>query len=153
MSSNEYKNRDRGSVIIPVNGGIALIHRIKGEGAEKQDYYVIPGGGIEDGETIQEASIREAKEELGLDVVITDMCYEFFIKERKQYFFVAKCVGGEFNKGTGDEVKNLDYNRWGYYFAEIIKKEDIANTNILPELAKQAILKDLDKIFEYNVDL
>lgn len=153
MAENENKNKDRGSAIIPLNDGLVLIHRIKGEGAEKKDYYTIPGGGIEAGETIQEASIREVKEEIGLDIELTNICYEFDVRGRKQYFFVSKYAGGEFNTGTGDEMKNLNYERWGYYFAEIIPREKIATTNILPEVAKEAIIKDLDKIFEYNTNI
>lgn len=37
------------------------------------DYWVIPGGGIEEGETSKEAAIREAKEETGLDLSNEEM--------------------------------------------------------------------------------
>ena len=53
--------RNRGAAIIVQEGKIALIKRIR----EDETYYVFPGGGIEEGETAEEAMKREIYEELG----------------------------------------------------------------------------------------
>ena len=45
------------------NGLVAMVHSIK------YDYYKFPGGGIEEGESIKSAMIREAREEAGLIVI------------------------------------------------------------------------------------
>ena len=42
---------------------------IKYKGEKNFDYYDIPGGKIEEGETSNEASIREVKEETGIQVI------------------------------------------------------------------------------------
>ena len=60
--------RNRGSVVLVENQKIGLIKRVRG----KLVYYVFPGGGIEDGETPQEAAKREAQEELGVTVNINE---------------------------------------------------------------------------------
>ena len=54
--------RNRGAAIIVQEGKIALIKRIR----EEETYYVFPGGGIEEGETPEEATKREVYEELGV---------------------------------------------------------------------------------------
>ena len=49
--------------IIEKDGKLALIHK------REFDYYAFPGGGIDEGETYEEALIREVKEETGLIVI------------------------------------------------------------------------------------
>jgi 8-oxo-dGTP diphosphatase len=49
-------------------------------------YYTLPGCAVEPGETLEEAAIREAKEETGLDVEIGDVfsVSEGFFEDRGQ---------------------------------------------------------------------
>ncbi len=49
------------------DGSIVLVKRLN---PPFKDFYAIPGGFVEYGETVEEAAIREAKEETGLDVRI-----------------------------------------------------------------------------------
>jgi 8-oxo-dGTP diphosphatase len=50
-----------------------------------------PGGGIEEGETPEEAAIREAKEETGYEVKIIELLFA----NEKKYNYVAEIIGGE----------------------------------------------------------
>ena len=63
--------RTRVAGIIPMGDGFAFMHRV---GVTKrkdyQEYYTFPGGGLEEGETPEEGTIREIKEELGINVKI-----------------------------------------------------------------------------------
>ena len=70
----------RAAAIIPYNNGIILIQRIKGNKENLQEYYVIPGGGQEEGETIEQATLREVKEELGIEIELTQKYYEIIEK-------------------------------------------------------------------------
>ena len=54
--------------IIEVAGGIVLIER-----RFPPPGWAIPGGFVEYGETVEAAAVREAKEETGLDVTLTDL--------------------------------------------------------------------------------
>ena len=49
---------------------ILLIHRINLERpVGEQEYYVIPGGGVEEGESLQDAAVREVDEETSVKVI------------------------------------------------------------------------------------
>ncbi|MBU6427298.1 NUDIX domain-containing protein [Patescibacteria group bacterium] len=56
--------RHRATAVILKGRKVLMFHRIK----PGHDYFVFPGGGIEPGETAEEAMKREIKEELDLDV-------------------------------------------------------------------------------------
>ena len=140
--------KDRASAIIPYNGGIIVIKRIKGYNKNKEEYYTIPGGGKEEGENIEEATLREIKEELGIDIELTNQCYELDIKGRKQYFFVAKYIAGEIGTGTGEEMANSNYEKYGTYIPQIIPKDEIKNINLLPLEIKNIIIDNWAEILK-----
>ena len=50
-------------------GRVLLVRQHRGADPSAPDYWLLPGGGLEFGETLAEALIREAAEELGVDVL------------------------------------------------------------------------------------
>ena len=96
--------RNRGSSVIIENDKVALIKRVR----DGQEYYVFPGGGIENGESPEQAAIRETFEELGVHISIKDsLGIVNYIGI--QYFFVAEVIGGTFGTGEGEEFRNRRY--------------------------------------------
>ena len=53
--------------IIIRDGKVAMVHSLK------YDYYKFPGGGMEDGEGLEEALLREVVEESGLQVILSSI--------------------------------------------------------------------------------
>ncbi len=142
--------KNRASAIIPYEEGLIVIKRIKGNNENKEEYYTIPGGGQEEGETIEEATLREIREELGIDIELTDKCYELESQGRRQYFFVAKYKSGEIGSGIGEEMTNINYEKYGAYIPEIISIDKIKNIKLLPEEIKGIIMTHFNEIFKNN---
>lgn len=90
----------RSRAIIVRNHHIALIKRQRGE----RTYYVIPGGGMEPGESPEQTAIRESLEELGLNVTIERLLARVVFHGREQYYFFARVIGGHFGTGMGPEM-------------------------------------------------
>jgi len=63
----------RAGVIIVQDKKILLIHRFN----RGKEYFVLPGGGVEVGESVADAAIREAKEETCLNVVLSDSFLDY----------------------------------------------------------------------------
>lgn len=122
------------SAIILINGQdeVALIKR------EKNDtvYYVFPGGGREDGATLEETAIREAWEELGLHVELEGLAAEVVFNDHLNPYFWAKETGGEFGTGTGEEF----VDGMSGYTPVWIPREDLLSYPVRPmSLAKKLV--------------
>ena len=142
--------KNRASAIIPYEDGLIVIRRIKGDNENREEYYTIPGGGQEEGESIEEATLREIREELGIEVKLTDKCYELESQGRKQYFFIAKYKSGEIGSGNGEEMININYEKYGLYIPEIIALDKIKHIKLLPKEIKDIIISDFNDIFKKN---
>ena len=75
-----YTHRISGRGVVIHNNKILL--NMFGNGA----YYNIPGGGVEQGESIKESVIREVLEESGLTVEVAEFLY--FLECEKPYFVI-----------------------------------------------------------------
>lgn len=86
------------AICINDKGEIALTHLLKQDKFGQRNYYELPGGGKKLGETVLEAAIREAKEELGVDVtllhkigIIHDF-YNLIEQENFSYYYLFKVI-------------------------------------------------------------
>ena len=78
------------SVVFVIRNNKILMEKLNYPSEGKDDFYSIPGGGIEAGETPEQAAIRELKEECGLDGTIVRKLTELYNHNRTEYVFEVK---------------------------------------------------------------
>ena len=93
--------RIRSSVVIVEKGQVVLIRRVW----NGSTYFVFPGGGVEKGESLEKAAIREAMEELGVKVKVKDCIYRLEYEDNPQYFFLSEITSGTLGTGRGEEYR------------------------------------------------
>ncbi|MGX1264098.1 8-oxo-dGTP diphosphatase [Rossellomorea marisflavi] len=124
--------RDRAGVLLIEDGRIALIERKRGG----RLYYVIPGGGIDPGETPMKAAIREAHEELGITVASIQPCMTFKQNGIHHYFLVGRYEG---TFGTGEGAEYTGHLR-GSYKPIWLPLEQVASIPLYPEQVKSFLV-------------
>lgn len=106
--------RLRAGIVLIRESNVALIERYRAG----RHYYIFPGGGVDEGETPEQAAMREAMEELGIAVLIRQQVAEVQLGQKsRQFYFLVEEVGGEFGSGTGEEfsASNRDDPQKGIY--------------------------------------
>jgi mutator protein MutT len=123
--------RQRSGIILIEENKLALIERHRAG----QHYFAFPGGGVDEGETPEQAAIREAEEELGIRVEIKQKIAEVIFNGNLQHYFLAKKLSGEFGTGTGEEYEEFN-PAYGTYLPLWLSLADISTHNVVPrELA------------------
>lgn len=89
---------------------VAVLHEGKILLTQREDFetWILPSGGVDDGESLAQAAIRETKEETGLDVELTRLVgvYSRLGSWWNGYMvlFAAKPVGGEIKCQEGETI-------------------------------------------------
>ncbi len=129
------------------NNKILLIHRINTEkaGADRE-YYVIPGGGVNDGEKIEDAVIREIKEETDLDVTLSEFFFEVEDANprggiRKGYYYLCTYVSGEPKLREDSEEAEEMKQGVHLYKPMWLDLAELESVSLFPRQIKEPIIK------------
>ena len=130
--------RVRVAALICKDGRVLFIEHKKGD----KTYWLLPGGGVEFGESLPQCVVRELKEETNLDIEVGNLAFVsdtitpeeslLFSKERRHVVnivFYAKHVDGELKVGDEERLYDLKY----------IPIEDIPNLLIHPPVNRQIV--------------
>ena len=93
----EKRPRIRAAVAVLNEGKLLLVQHTKGP----KSYWLLPGGGLEWGEGLQEAAAREVLEETGLQVTVHDLLLvSETLSPNGQKHLVHLVFGGKLEGGT-----------------------------------------------------
>ena len=135
--------RIRAGVVLIEDNKVALIERYR----DGKHYFVFPGGGVDEGETPQEAAVREMEEETGLRVTVKRELAEIHFGLSMQHYFQVECNGGEFGSGTGEEYTDADpdHPAQGVYIPVWMPLAELPeHDNVYPAEVAELILKSVD---------
>jgi len=137
-------------VIIPdVEGKILLVK----QSHEGKDIWMVPGGGIEEGENSKEAAVREVHEETGLEIEVKRLLWhvEEVSESRGQRFvnfFLASIEGGELSLGSDPE---FDDNHQVLKETRFFSKQEINKLKrVYPEYLRTELWEALEPKYFYN---
>jgi 8-oxo-dGTP pyrophosphatase MutT (NUDIX family) len=119
--------RIRAGCVLIEGNKLALIERYRAG----RHYFSFPGGGVDEGESHEQAAVREMEEELGLQVKVIRKIADVIFNGRPQYYFLVEKIGGEFGTGTGEEYGNYD-PAYGTYQPLWMPLDEILNHNVVP---------------------
>jgi len=102
--------RIRVAVALEEEGKVLLIRHQKGS----KTYWLVPGGGVEYGESVRQAAVREMQEETGLDVQVDElaMVAESLAPDHSRHVlhlvFKGRQTGGQLRLGREDNLPEDD---------------------------------------------
>ena len=90
--------RDRATLVV-VRDGLVLLARDAGQG-----HFNMPGGGIENGESPEQAAVRELLEETGMTATTTESLFTWDSTVARHHVFRVEAEGEPIKGGEVDEL-------------------------------------------------
>lgn len=142
MANIQEKVIERARAIIISSDKILLINRIK----ENDSYWVIPGGGVERGESREQAVERECLEELGIKVQVEKLFLRRIsdkpgMEGQPEFFYLCSMIGGKVGTGQGPEFQpGIQYD--GGYKISWVNLKKLPGMNLKPQEVKNRIIQE-----------
>lgn len=118
------------------------------KGMKKEDYYDIPGGKIEDGETPEQAALREMKEETGLNIYNLKHKGNMIIEYPDRIYDFDVFTTNESQGVLQENEENI--SEW-IEIEELLQKEKILSNIII--LKKEFIKGLIDDKLQFNMHI
>ena len=129
--------RVRSAAILIQNNALALMERHR----DGRHYFSFPGGGVDEGETPELAVVREAHEELGIEVKVIRLAAEVWFRGKQQFFFLVEQTGGTFGTGAGEEFASTADPARGTFDPIWMPLEQVTVQNVLPKQVAELVAR------------
>ncbi|MGB4780398.1 NUDIX domain-containing protein [Microbacterium sp.] len=121
------------AVCVCFDGDRVLLMRRRKAGRR---YTVLPGGGIEPGETPGEAAVRELAEETGLAATVTRHLATINHSDRRAYYLMLTAVPGEPALRGPEALVQSDDNQYWPVWTPIA---ELADEPLVPDEAREIV--------------
>ncbi len=137
----------RAVAIVIRDNEVLLMERKNNE----KHYFVFPGGGVEEGETIEEAVLREVMEETTLKVKIEKKLYAHYYDSSykgrsSQFFYLCSYISGEPKLCEANEKEDMKKGN-NYYKPQWVKVDVLQNLLVYPLEIRDWLLEDIKNNF------
>lgn len=111
-------------------------------------YYVFPGGGVEKNESIEEAVVREVKEEASITVHIDKLLYHHhYVNDSDQYYYLCSYISGEPVLGDYNEKAEMVQSTDNIYQPMWVNTASLSDLTVYPLEIRDWLMEDLKNNF------
>jgi 8-oxo-dGTP pyrophosphatase MutT (NUDIX family) len=133
-------NRVRALLTTP-DGGVLTILRVR---PGQEPYWVLPGGGVEDGEDLEAALARELREEIAATADVHSLIYILDHGGDRQYFYLARPRSWSASAADRTGPEFTDPARGEYHLQPVpLTPEALGRINLKPDALAQFLLRHL----------
>jgi 8-oxo-dGTP diphosphatase len=115
------------------DGSVLVILRHR----QGRDYCVLPGGGVEPGETPDVAVLRELREETGLTGAVTRRLWTLEHDDRVAHYFLLETEPGDPVLGGPEALRQSDVNS---YRPQWLLIDQLSSNNLQPEVLRRMLV-------------
>ncbi|MFA5358557.1 MAG: NUDIX domain-containing protein [Patescibacteria group bacterium] len=132
------------AVAITIKGDEVLLMFRRKNGKE---YFTFPGGGVEDGESVEQATIREIKEETTLDIKIEKLLYHhIYDNKQEQFFYLCSYLSGD-PRLSSDSIEAQRLSDDNFYQPQWHKITDLPQMLVYPLEIRDWLVEDIKNGF------
>ena len=110
--------------IIIKDNKLLVFFRRKIRNGKEVTYYAIPGGHVEENESLSDCVIRELKEEMNIDIRIISYLGNIIVENKEENYFHCEIIGGELKFGGEELERCTDDNYYEIRWLDLNKIDD-----------------------------
>jgi ADP-ribose pyrophosphatase YjhB (NUDIX family) len=129
------------AILVTPDGSLLTIRRAR---PGQPPYWVLPGGGVEPGEDLQDALDRELREELAATASVHSLLHVLERDGERQYFYLARALAWSADPGARSGPEFTDPARGEYHLQAVpLTAAAVAAIDLKPDELAATILRHL----------